>query len=485
MTIRVIRRHRDIVLVSVAALLVCAAGCSINPATGQRQLSLIGEQQEIAIGRQEAEKAIASYGRYPDDEIQSYVSELGNELAAVSERPDLPWTFAVVDDPVVNAFALPGGYIFITRGILAHFNSKAELASVMGHEIGHVTARHSVEQMSTAQLANLGLGVAMIASDDIAQYAGLAAQGLQLLFLKFSRDDERQSDDLGLRYMTRSGYDPNEMPKVFNTLDRVSAAHGGGGIPVWASTHPSPDRRAERITEQIGGLPPEKQSGSVERDDYLRRLQGMMFGENPREGYTIANRFYHPDLAFQLQFPPEWRVLNTRRAVGAISPAKDGVIVLTLASGDSPSDAARAFFEQGGIEQGKLWNRRFFNFRTVATEEQPNTVQGLVGFLEHGGRLYQLLSYTPSDKWSQYQRPAQQSLASFKALNQRRYLDVQPARIEIVELPKAMTIAEFQRRYPSNAELIDLAILNGVAEDELMQRGRLVKRVVGGELPDG
>jgi predicted Zn-dependent protease len=472
-------------MLGFAALLVGIVGCSVNPATGERQISLIGEQQEIALGQQEAQRAIAEYGKYPDEEIQTYVSELGHELAKVSERPDLPWSFTVVDDPVVNAFALPGGPIFVTRGILAHFNSRAELASVIGHEIGHVTARHSVEQMSTAQLANLGLGVAMIASEDVAQYAGLATQGLQLLFLKFGRDDEKQSDDLGLRYMTRAGYDPNEMPRVFHTLDRVSEAQGGGRIPAWASTHPNPDRRAERIQEQIGELPEERQTGTVDRDEYLWRLQGMTFGDNPREGYFIGNRYYHPDLAFQLSFPPEWRGVNTRRAVAAVSPGKDGMIVLTLARGDTPSEAAQAFFEQGGVERGKLWNRRFFNFRTVASEQQPNTVRGLIGFIEHEGRVLQLLGYTPSEKWSQYQRTAQQSLASFKPLTEQRFLDVQPARIEMVKLPRRMSLRQFNARTPSSIELEELAILNGVNEDQVLEKGHLIKRVLGGELPDG
>jgi predicted Zn-dependent protease len=237
------------IALAAAAAMLLMAGCSMNPATGQRQLALIGEQQEIALGQQSAESALAQFGRYDDAELQEYVAGVGQRLAAASERPNLPWSFTVVDDPVVNAFALPGGPIFVTRGILAHFGSEAELASVLGHEIGHVTARHSVEQMSTAQLANLGLGVAMIASESFRPYAGLAAQGLQLMFLKFSRDDESQSDELGLRYMTRTGYDPNEMPKMFATLDRISAAQGEGGR-IGDSTHqpgaPREHRRADR-----------------------------------------------------------------------------------------------------------------------------------------------------------------------------------------------------------------------------------------------
>jgi len=188
-------------LLGVALLITLA--CTLNPATGQRQFSLIGEQQEIAMGREYAKQVQGEIGLYQDKALQAYVQKIGKDLASHTERPNLPWEFHVVDDPGVNAFALPGGYIFITRGILAAFNSEAEMASVLGHEMGHVTARHSVEQMSRAQLAQLGLGVAMVASEDFRQYAGLAQMGLGVLFLKFSRDDESQADHLGLRYLMR------------------------------------------------------------------------------------------------------------------------------------------------------------------------------------------------------------------------------------------------------------------------------------------
>jgi predicted Zn-dependent protease len=464
--------------------LVLAVGCSVNPATGKRQLTLISEQQEVALGLDEAKKAVAQYGRYPDDELQVYVSKLGLRLAAASERPDLPWSFTVVDDPVVNAFALPGGQIFVTRGILAHFNSEAELASVLGHEIGHVTARHSVEQMSTAQLANLGLGVAMIASEDVRPYAGMAAQGLQLMFLKFSRDDESESDELGLRYMTNAGYDPTEMPKMFVTLDRISAAQEAGRIPVWASTHPNPDRREQVTYERIKALPPARQSGTVNRDGYLRRIDGIVFGEDPRQGYFIKNRFYHPELQFQLAFPDGWQTMNTRQFVAAVSPEQDAVVQLTIAQGDSAADAAATFFSSQGVERGEVWKTHFYNFRTVPTQERPTVVRGLIGFLELEGRVYQLVGYTRDDQWSTRQSVTQSSLASFAGLTQRRYLDVDAKRIELVELPERMTIAMFNQQHPSSVDVGALAIVNGVEPNVMLERGTLVKRVSGGQLPE-
>src|SRR5712691_5138809 len=188
-------------LTVVAALV--AAGCAVNPATGSRQLMLISESQEIAMGREYDQEVAASIGLYPDSALQRWIQQFGARLAATSERPNLPWTFHVVDDPVVNAFALPGGYIYVTHGILAHLNSEAELAGVVGHEIGHVTARHSVSQMSKQQLAQLGLVLGTVIEPKLQRYAGAASQSLGLLFLKFSRDNESQADQLGFRYMRR------------------------------------------------------------------------------------------------------------------------------------------------------------------------------------------------------------------------------------------------------------------------------------------
>src|SRR5947207_90000 len=242
-------------LTRLAALAVFAAGCAVNPATGSRQLMLVSESQEIALGRDYDQQVAASIGVYPDSELQRYIQQFGARLAASSERPNLPWSFRVVDDPVVNAFALPGGFIYVTRGILAHLNSEAELAGVVGHEIGHVTARHSASQMSKQQLAQIGLAVGSIASPEFGRYAGVASAGLGVLFLKFSRDDESQADHLGLRYMRRAAYDPREMPHVFEMLTRVSEAQPGGRVPEWLATHPNPENRRERIEQEIAALP--------------------------------------------------------------------------------------------------------------------------------------------------------------------------------------------------------------------------------------
>ncbi len=464
--------------------LLLIAACTMNPATGERQLTLMSEAQEIQIGSQTHPEVLASYGAYDDPELQSYIQELGEEIAANSERPELDWTFTVLDDPVVNAMALPGGYIYVNRGILAHFNSEAELASVLGHEIGHVTARHSVEQISRAQIAQLGLGVAAIASEDFRRYAGLASQGVGILFLKFGRDDENQSDELGLRYMTRAGYDPHEMPKVFDTLDRVGQAQGLRATPEWMSTHPNPGNRVQSIEDRIGRLSSEQQRGTVGRESYMARIEDLVFGDDPRQGYTVGQVYYHPVLAFKLEFPDEWRIINQRQAVGALSPNRDAAIVLTLSEKETPQAAYDDFFGQQGIQKGPDRGRNLFAFRAIDPQTGAGRAEGLIRFINLDGRVYQIMGYTGLETWSSYGSTMQKSMVTFRKVTDRRYLEVTPKTIDVVELPRSMTLADFHREYPSTVDVAEIAIINGVDGDTMLDAGHLVKRVVGGELPE-
>jgi len=472
-------------LVLLPLLMLPTGGCAVNPATGERQLVLVSEQQEIAMGRQYDEQVQTQLGLYEDDAWQQYVQQVGGALAVRTERPELPWQFRVVDDPTVNAFALPGGYIYLTRGILAGFNSEAEMASVLGHEIGHVTARHSVEQISRAQLTQLGLVAGAILSEDFRRYAGLAQMGLQVLFLKFSRDDERQADDLGLRYMAQGGYDPAAMPNVFELLERQSALRGGQRLPEWQSTHPSPVNRSQRIRDRMATL--DVRGDRVNREGYLQRLDGLTYGENPDEGYTIDNVFYHPGMRFRLEFPAGWKIVNQRQAVGGINATEDAMVVLSLADAASPDAAVRAFFAEEGIERGARYRENYYYFRTTPQRDPssgtPQYIEGLAGFVAHQDRVFSLLTYALPERWTRVRNEAARAVTSFRPLTEQRYLDVSPDRLAIVTLDRAMTLAEFQRRYPSAVDLDELAVLNGVAADARLDAGRQVKRVLAGRRP--
>ena len=336
-----VHQKLSVVVVLAAAAIAAVVACATNPVTGKRELSLISGSREIEIGREGARDVTRSIGVYDDADLQRYVSDLGKKLAAKSERPDLPWSFRVIDDAAVNAFALPGGFIFVTRGILAHMNSEGQLAAVLGHEIGHVTARHSVNQMSKAQLTQLGLGLGLVLSEDFREFGELASAGVGLLFLKFGRDDENQSDELGFRYAVQSGYDPREMVRVFETLDRVSASETSERLPQWQSTHPNPQNRIARTQSRINTTAHPSSGLRVGRNDYLTRLDGMFFGIDPRQGYFKEEVFFHPEMKFRFVFPAGWKTRNGVNAVVAVSPKDDGAVELTLAGEEEPSvDAA-------------------------------------------------------------------------------------------------------------------------------------------------
>lgn len=462
--------------------LLLSAACSLNPATGKRQLNLYSESQEIALGRGADPQIVAQYGLYPDEDLQRYVSELGQSLAAQSERPNLPWTFRVVDDPVVNAFALPGGFIYITRGILAHLGSEAELAGVLGHEIGHVTARHGVNQMTKAQLAQVGLVAGVIAAPEMAeQFGSLAQQATSMLFLKFGRDDERQADALGFRYMTRVDEPPGALADVFRTLGRVSAAAGSDRLPSFQSTHPAPEDREERIRRMLDSTPPELANAPPHRARYQDQIDGVSYGEDPRQGFFRDNVFYHPDLAFELTFPSDWKMRNTRQAVSAIQPDQKAAVVLTLAEGTDAGAAADRFFEQEGVESAGHWINRnglaSSQFRLVQDEQER--FRGGVAFAELDDRVYQLVAYALPDDWSGYEGAAERAVRSLRRLR-GRYLDAEPRRLEMITLRRDMTLEAFARAHPSSVELDELARINQLDDPSAhISAGTRLKHVVG------
>lgn len=465
--------------------LVCAlamVGCAVNEATGKRQLDLVGEARELELGREADRGVVAQMGLYEDVELAAKVADVGAALARVSERPGLPWRVVVVDDPVVNAFALPGGYLYVSRGILAHFNSEAELAGVLGHEVGHVTARHGIERVSKAQLANIGFGVAAIASEEFRRFGGVAQLGMQLLFLKFSRDDERESDTLGLRYMNAAGWDPEAMPRVFETLDRVSAA-SGSRVPEWTATHPSPERRAAGLRERVALIASAERGTRLERDSYLEALDGLVFGADPRQGYAVANRYYHPALRFQLEAPPGWRIVDERSRLVFLAPDQDAMVQLEIVDASTPDEAARTFFSRDGIARGGSWRPGYSAFTTTANPETGRYLQGVAGFLSHEGKVFRLLAVTRDDRWPGRREALTGAAGSFRQLSQPRYLEVEPARLAVERLERPTAIADLARRADVRLEAAALATLNGVEPSAVLAAGTLVKLPFGRPLP--
>ncbi len=459
------------------------AGCARNPVTGQRELALVSEAQEIEMGRNAAQQAAASIGLVDDQALQQYVQRIGGALAEDSERPNLPWSFQVVDDPSPNAFALPGGFIFVTRGLLSIMNNEAELASVIGHEIGHVTARHGVQQLSRAQLAQIGLGVGSILSPQVAELSGLASQGLQLLFLKYGRDAEYQADDLGFRYALEENYDVREMGDVFASLARASQMAGQSPLPTWLSSHPYPEDRIERNQQRLAALEQPLTQTVRQADDYARRISGLVYGENPRQGFFENGVFHHPDLRFRFSVPQGWRGQNLSQAVILMTEQQDAMFQLTLAGATQPAAALQQFLSQQGIAAGQAGTQSINGNPAAigsfqAQTQDGGTLQGLAAFVSYGGNTYQMIGYAPAQRYPQYQRMIEATIASFGAETDPNVLNRQPQRLVPVKLDRAMTLGEFNSRYPSVVGIDELALINAVQATDRIPAGQWVKQVV-------
>ena len=341
---------------AASAVLALTLACATNPATGKKEFSLMSEAQEIELGKSMDGEVRKEMGVYEDAELQRYVESIGMRLARASQRPTLPWHFAVVDEPAVNAFALPGGYIYVTRGILPFLDNEAELAGVLGHEIGHVTARHSAQQYTKATSAGLGVQLLSIFVPEAQPFQGLTETALGVLFLKYGRDDELQADRLGVDYTAKTGWNPAGVGGMLRTLARLDEAEGSRrGVPNWLSTHPAPADRVQKVQGYIAQSGAPVGTTGETRDDvaFLRRVDGVVFGDSPSQGIVRGNTFLHPDLRLSIAFPRGWEIQNSREQVMAKAPEHNEFMLLQLVPNASGAidQVARATMANAGFRQ--------------------------------------------------------------------------------------------------------------------------------------
>jgi len=334
-------------------------------------------------------------------------------------------------------------------------------------------------------LAQIGFGLGAVFAPEAAQAFGGLAQGLtSLLFLKYGRDDERQADSLGVRYALRIDHDPREMIGVFETLGRVSAAAGAGATPQWASTHPAPENRAQLIQSEIAELGVPLQGLIIGTEGYVSRLEGVTFGADVRQGFFIDQRFYHPDLAFVVDFPAGWLTTNTRQQVAAMAPKKNALVALTLADRDTPEAAGEAFYQQEGIAAKGNWQKVSRGFRGIArpfgitNQQGTEVIEGTAHFVQDGERVYQLLGYGKAGG-AEIRWPAiQQSLSSMRRLTDRKILGVQPMRIELVTLEKPLATSDLAR-LGADVSAETLLLINRLDPDATIPAGSTIKVVKG------
>jgi len=419
---------------------------------------LISESQEVAVGRREDSKVRQQYGVYDNAPLQQYVNEVGQRLAKASHRPGLEYHFLVVDSPDVNAFALPGGYIYITHGILAHLNSEAELAAVLGHELGHVTARHSVQQLTAATAANVGATILQIfVPETRAGLGDLAVNVLGGALLSgYGREHELEADRLGAEYLARAGYDPQAMVKVVGVLKNqelfdAEVAKAEGRQPrayhgLFAS-HPDSDTRLQQVVGEAARF--KQPSTRTAREEFLRKVDRMVYGDSPSQGVVRNNHLYHAELGLAMRFPAGWRVRNRPQNVVASSPKGDALIDLRAAgpAQGSPADVLRKRVNPGFGAQVTPTEVNGLPAAMTNTSIGGYPTRVVCVFL---GKLAYLIGAQARTgaAFNQYQGEINASLTSFHAITAEERGLARPLRLRVITAQAGLTFAQLAQRSP-------------------------------------
>ena len=470
-------------------ILATAVACATNPATGKREFSLMSEAQEIQIGKEMDGEVRRQMGLYEDAGLQRYVEEIGMRLARASERPNLPWHFAVVDAPAVNAFALPGGYIYLTRGILPFLDNEAELAGVLGHEIGHVTARHAAQQYTQTTSAGVGLTILSIFVPEARPFQGLAETAFGVLFLKHGRDDELQADKLGVNYAARTGWDPEGVAGMLNTLSRLDEASGTRkGVPNWLATHPAPADRVQEIqpvVQQARATVPG--TPVVDEQEFLQRLDGIIYGDSPKEGIVRGNQFLHPELRLGVTFPQGWEIVNTQSQVGARKPDEEVFLILQLVPNAQGSleqvartSMANAGFQQVSGERGEINGLDAYIGTYQGAVQGLGNVGTLAAHVVHDRRVYILAGLAPVNAFQRTQPDFSRTMRSFRRLSASEAAEIRPNRVDLITARSGDTWQGIAERASNVVKPATLAIMNNYDPNQPPRPGDRIKVVVEG-----
>ena len=478
---------------TLALTLVLLAACSTNPATGKREFNIVSESQEIAIGQQSHQEIIRQFGVYNErPELNRLVERLGREIAASSERPNLPWTFTLLDSPIVNAMALPGGYIYVTRGMLERINSEDELAGVLGHEIAHVTARHSAQQISRSQLAQFGmvLGAVIGGPEVLQQYGQLAELGIGLLFQRYSRQHETQADLLGTTYMARANYNPIGAERMLMTLQRLDK-NPAGGIDRYFMSHPDPAKRVKDVHSKVIELTGMASGGNFEapnRSEYVRMLDGVITGNSTQHLVVKDGVIYDRGHGLVINAPSGWvastepGVLFSMRPAGRQTNNSSYFVAQEVNArelqGRDAQNAVRIRLEQMGLRYlGSREARMRSGERFAIDVWQGQTQGGAVGVettqFPHGDHVAVFMFVSPTISRN---ASALGEVLSHMSVNPSQARSVEPPRLRIGTVRSGESWADLARRATGNARDAEVvANMNGFDLNSTPPAGMAVK----------
>ncbi len=494
MTKQVLQRGGVFAILLLLAFVETACVIQQNPVSGRNRIFGYSWEQELQLGKQADQEISDFYGVYEDDQLDAYITQIGQELVSHSHmrREDTQerfreteFEFRVLDSEVVNAFALPGGYNYVTRGMLIHMENEAQLAMVLGHEIGHVAARHASQRAARQQAGQvLLIGGALLGQELLGlpgrEILEIGSAAAQLIFLSYSRSNEREADRLGVEYAARAGYKSEEGAGFFVTMQRLTE-RAGGGLPNILSSHPDPgnrerdiQRRAEEWRER--GFEQEE----VGRDRLLDHVDGLIWGRDPRKGLIAEGNFYHPEQAFYFPLPSGWQTMKQRRQVIAHTEDQKAVMLFEPSTAESPEEAIRRIIDQENMQQASLEEdprSDIGGWRGTALIRSDGTLLQLFLYaVKHDEQVYRYLGIAEADDFSNYQSAFLRSARGFQELTDPEYLDIQPVRVSVETVDRASTLKEFlPYKLPRNIEAEEIAIINQMYLDDEIEPGTRIK----------
>ncbi len=457
-------------------LFICS--CAVNPVTGKQDLVLLSESDELALGRKTNEEVLKQYTIYDNPVLQDYVQNIGAKLAAKSHRANLNYQFTVLDSKEVNAFALPGGYVYITRGLMAYLNSEAELAAVLGHEIGHVTARHSVRQHSATQLTSIGAALSSIfvpgmtqASNQLVQFAGGA------LLRGYGRTHELEADQLGAEYLARTNYNPEAMLDVIGVLKNQELfekdqAKAEGREPRTYhgvfSTHPDNDTRLQEVIATAKMLGEAGKTNYVGHDEYISLIDKLVFGDSPQDGILRGRQFLHGGLGFAMHFPEQWNVSNLPDRIILNPIGSDALIQISADSMNKTLSPRDYMVQRLGLTS--LTNESPLNINGFAAHtgiavinNKQSSIPARFTVIYFQDRVYIVAGMTKdASTLAKYDKTFTDTAKSFHALTNDEKILAKPLRINIVKAGNNTQFSRLAKQSPleNNAES-QLRLLNG------------------------
>ncbi len=471
-----------------ALLLWYLAGCAINPVTGRRELVLMSAEREARLGEQMVAQVAEEMGLVESPALNAYVDAIGQRLAVHSPRRDVVYRFAIVDMMEPNAFALPGGYIFVSRGLLAIANSEAELANVIGHEIGHVAARHAAQRETRAlgvgALATLGTLAAAAAGGEgaaqsAAQIGQVAGSGL---IASYGRDQERQADEVGQALAAQSGWDPAAMASFLRTLGREGELRSGETRrPSFFDSHPMTGERVRDTATRansLGVLQAAPIAGT--RAAFYARLVNLLIGPDPAQGLFQEQRFLHPGLGFAIDFPRGWETQNAKTAVFARAPGGDAIFVLqTQGESGDPGAAAQRFARENQLQLGDGKHERIGGFPAHRAGAELRTEQGPAAaewtWIAHPRAMIRLLGFSPSDRFGDHEGSFRDAARSFRSMSDRERRGITELRLRVARAWKGESLGAFSRRTGNSWSLEETAIANDLPRERPLHRDAPVK----------